>query len=230
MSVITPWIRSYNYQEDYFRTLYEIYSEHYIACYPVTYYSLDVDNTIWDSEKANAGSYEKGGVGELSGVKWKRIQFLPVFGVENVSMQQESNERGGMTFRDGASTQILFPSVYGLKPLEGDVVDLSFGYKNSSVSQHKMLFTINNINQAHMGDFFQVYQCQLKMAPFNKESIEKQLSSYWAFYEHEKTIVPLTNFRRLMNLQQNSVGLTNICNRTLFDKQSGFYLLSSDGE
>lgn len=220
---ITPWIRSYNYQEDYFRTLYEIYSEHYIACYPVTYYSLDVDSTIWDKEKINAGSYEKGGVGELSGVKWKKIQLLPVFGLEQVNMNQSSDEKGGMTYKDGASTQVLFPSVYGLKPLEGDVVDLSFGYKTPAIN-NKMLFTVNNINQSHMGDFFQIYQCQLKMAPFNREDVEKQISTDWAFYEHEKTIVPLTNFRRLMKLQQLSVDLATTFNRELFDKQTGLYL------
>lgn len=217
-----PFLRSYNYIEDYFRTLYEIYSKEYTAAYPVTYFSTDLTSSVWDTDQLNAGAYEKGGVGELSGVKWKRIQMLPVFGVESVQMNQESGEKGGMSFREGASTQIVFPSLYGLTPLEGDVVDLSFGYKTSTMKT-KMLFTVNNINPAHQGDFFEIYQLQLKMAPFTREELEKQVSSDYMFYELEQAILPLPNVRRLLKLQENSVTLTNQANR-LFNNQTGFYL------
>ena len=219
---ITPWVRKFNYIEDYFRVLFEIYSEHYIASYPTTYFSKDMETSVLDTENLNAGSYEKGGVGELSGIRWKRIQMLPVFGVETVQMTQDSGEKGGMTFRDGASTQVVFPSLYGLLPLEGDVVDLSFGYKTSAVNT-KMLFTVNNINMAHQGDFFQIYQLQLKMAPFTKEELGKQISEDWMFYEFTKTILPLTNVRRLLKLQENSINLTTQLNN-LYDRQTGFYL------
>lgn len=222
MSNILPWLRSYNYIEDFFRTLYEIYAKHHVPSYPVTYYSTDTTSTVWDADQLNGGAYEKGGVGELSGVKWKKILMLPVFGIETVQMLQESGEKGGMTFRDGASTQVVFPSLYGLIPVEGDVVDLSFGYKTSTVNT-KMLYTVNNINMAHQGDFFQIYQLQLKMAPFTLEELEKQISSYYMFYEHEKTILPLYNTRRLLSLQEMSVNLTNQVN-AFFNRQTGFYL------
>ena len=168
------------------------------------------------------GSYEKGGVGELSGVVWKKIFMLPVFGVETVQMNQSSGEQGGMVFHENAQTQIVFPSLYGLKPLEGDVVDLSFGYKTETVNT-KMLFTVNNINLAHQGDFFQIYQLRLSMANFTKEEIDKQISEQWMFYEHEKKILPITNVRRLLKLQKKSVDLTKKLN-CLFDSQTGFYL------
>ena len=217
-----PWLRSFNYIEDYFRTLYQIYAEHYVASYPVTYYSTDMDNSVVEKENLNAGSYEKGGVGELSGMKWKKIRMLPVFGVNTVQMQQETGEKGGMTFRDGSSTQVVFPSLYGLIPIEGDVVDLSFGYRTPTVNT-KMLFTVNNINPAHQGDFFQIYQLQLKMAGFSREELDKQVSSDWMFYEHEHQIVPLANGYRLLRLQERSVNMSTVANR-VFDKQSGFYL------
>ena len=222
MLTIHPWLRAYNYIEDFFRTLYELYSKHYVPSYPVTYYSTDIANCIWDSEQLNAGSYEKGGVGELSGIKWAKIQMLPVWGVEPVQMLQDSNEKGGMTFREGASTQIIFPSLYGLIPNEGDVVDLSFGYRTPTVKM-KMLYTVNNINMGHQGDFFQIYQLQLKMAPFTVDELEKQVSSYFMFYDHEKEILPLYNARRLLSLQEMSVNLTNQIN-SLYDRQTGFYL------
>jgi len=220
--MITPWTRTFQYIEDFYRTLYEIYAEHYVAAYPITYYSTDHENTVWDSQNLNAGTYEKGGVGPLSGQKWRRIQMLPVFGVETVQMLQESGEKGGMTFRDGASTQIVFPSLYGLLPVEQDVVDLSAGYKTMAI-KNKMLFQVNNINPAHQNDFFTIFQCQLKMAPFTKDDLEKQISSEWLFYEFSKEILPLENARRLLKLQELSVATTEVTNN-LFDKQTSFYL------
>ena len=220
--MITPWIRSFNYIEDFYSTLYEIYAEQYVASYPVTYYSLDMENSVLDKEVLDGGSYEKDGVGALSGALWKKIQMLPVFGVEQVSMNQESGDKGGMTFKEGATTQIVFPSLYGLLPLEGDIVDMSFGYKTQAI-KNKMLFVVGNVNPVHQNDTFQIYQCRLKMANFNLENVEKQISSNWMFYEHEKSILPLNNVRRLLSLLDRTETLYQTAN-DLFDTQCGFYL------
>jgi hypothetical protein len=223
MAIIYPWLRSFNYIEDFFRTLYDIYSSHYVPSYPVTYYSTDMDNSVMDNEGLMAGSYEKGGIGELSGMKWSKIMMLPVWGVENVQMTQESSEKGGMTFKEGASTQIFFPSTYSLKPLEGDIVNLSFGYRDP-IEPVKMLFTVNNINMAHQSDFFQIYQLQLKMATFTLDSLEKQISKTYMFYDHEKKILPLANTKQLLKLQDMACVSSNNIRLNIFDRQTGFYL------
>jgi len=216
-----PFLRRYQYIEDYFYTVHQLYADRYVPSYPVTYYSLDTENTVWDDDQIHGGSYEKLGVGELSGVVWKKIQMLPVFGVEPISFNPETGERGGITLRDSATTQIVFTSLYGLVPLEGDVVDLSFGYTKDNITM-KMLYTVNNINLAHQNEYLQIYQLQLRMAPFNVDELEKQISSDWMFYEHEQTILPLENANLLLKLQENSTDLVTGANQ-LFDK-SGFYL------
>lgn len=218
-----PFLRKYNYIEDYFHTVYQLYAEEYINAYPVTYYSLDVDQSIWDDEEMMAGSYEKQGIGELSGVKWKKIIMFPVFGIDQVQPQQATDERGGMTYHDSMTTQIIFPSLYGLIPLENDVVDLSFGIDHPGVNQ-KTLYTIGNINLSHSGDYFQIYQCRMKVSPFTKDSIERQVSTSWMFYEHDKIIVPLEKGQMLTKLQQESSELSSILNSEIFDRQCSFYL------
>jgi len=219
-----PCIRKYNYIEDYFHTVYELYAEEYVSAYPVTYYSINKEDTIWENEHINGGSYEKQGVGEWSGVKWRKIIMMPVFGVEQLNMTQTSDERGGMTFQDGMTTQIIFPSLYGLTPVENDIVDLSFGIKHPAKNQ-KGLFTIGNINISHQGDYFQIYQCRMRVSPFKKPDLEKQVNEDWMFYEHDKIIVPLEKGLMLTKLQMKSVELTDTINSSVFDSQSSFYLI-----
>jgi hypothetical protein len=219
-----PFIRKYNYIEDYFHTVYKLYAEEYVSAYPVTYYSINKESTIWDDDLINGGSYEKQGVGEWSGMKWRKIIMLPVFGVEQVNMNQTSDERGGMTFAEGMSTQIIFPSLYGLKPIENDVVDMSFGIDHPAKNQ-KNLYTITNINISHQGDYFQIYQCRLKVSPFKKPDLEKQVDEDWMFYEHNKIIVPLEKGLLLTQLQVKSVEITNMYNKDIFDNQSSFCLI-----
>jgi hypothetical protein len=218
---ITPWLRRLNYIEDYFAHVYDLYADAYVQAYPVTYYSTDTTNTVWDDNNMMGGTYEKQGVGEFSGQLWRKIQMFPVFGVEQVQPNESSDEQGGLAYNQ-LGTQIVFPSLYGIIPLEGDVVDMSFGYKMTA-ARMKFLYTVSNINLAHQSDFFQIYQCQLRMSPFNVGDLERQVSTDWMFYEHEKMIVPLENAQLLLKLQEASRTTTEKLNQ-LFDEHSGFYL------
>lgn len=222
-SISLPFLRRYNYIEDYFETLHRLYSQEYIASYPVTYYSFDMDNSILEDTNLIAGSYEKSQVGELSGAKWNKIYLFPVHGIEQVQPTSDSGEKGGITFRESITTQIVYPSTYGLKPLENDIVDLSFGYKSSS-EKIKFLYTVVNFDLAHEGDQFQIYRCRLRPAPFDRTEIDKQISREWMFYEHERSILPIENSQILLNIQQRSINLMDEVSR-LFDNKSGFYLL-----
>jgi len=216
---INPWIRRYNYISDYFWNVYRYYVETYNA-FPVTYYSTDHENTIWEDEYLNAGTYENRGVGELSGQLWKRIHMLPVFALDPMVPTQESSERG-VQYEESMRTKIAFPSIYGLRPFEDDAVDLSFGFKNPGYNS-KQIFTINKVDHSHIGDYLQFYTCQLKVANYTKDMIEKQISTDWLFYEHEKTILPVDNAKLLLLLQENSLKITDQINDN-FNK-TGFYL------
>jgi len=214
-----PWIRRYNYIEDYFYTAYQLYVDLYHA-YPVTYYSLDYENSILDDEKLLAGNYEKIGVGEYSGIKWKKINLVPVFGVEQIQPTQNSGEKG-MTYHESMYSGIAIPSIYGLKPCEWDIVDLNLGFKSSAI-KISPLFTVGNINLAHQSDYFNIYQCRLSVAPFSKVDLEKQLSTHYTFIEHEKRIFPSNISDILLSLYERFNNVSNNLNN-LFDNKVGVF-------
>lgn len=217
-----PWLRRTNYINDYFWTIYNYYSQNYTK-YPVTYYSIDRDNTIWDDEKLNAGSYERLGIGDLSGVKFKKIYFLPVYGVEQVQPQQDSGEQG-LTFKESIVTNILIPSTIGIKPLENDFVNLNFGFDTETINEN--MYVVTNLNLAHHGQFFNIWQCNLRTASGNKAAdIDKQVTSYWKYLEFTKQIHPIENANLLLNLQQKCSKITENINNISMDKKTGFFLL-----
>jgi len=218
-----PWLREYNYIQDYFTTAYSIYEKLYPA-YPATYYSFDMDNSVLENTKLYAGTYEKIGVGTLSGAVWKKMELLPVSSIEEVQPVTESNEYGMSTF-ESMPTQLTFPSTYGLKPLEWDVVDLNYGFKTKSIKL-RPLFVVTQVNMAHMGDFYQLYQCRLQVAPFTRDMLEKQISSYWKFDNHEKRLFLLENANFLLNMQTRAESLSARL-KVLFNNKLGFYTRSS---
>jgi len=221
--MLTPWIRSFNYIEDYFRTLYELYSGAYIASYPVTYYSINQKQTVWENDQLLTGSYEKVGVGSLSGVKWNSIHMFPVFAIESATPTTEQGEKG-IQYYTNLNIQLSFPSIYGLIPIENDLVDLSFGYKVSSIDL-KMLYIITSVQVAHVGDIFQMYRLSIKSAPITKDMLDKQIADRYYFYDYNKKIIPYSNTKRLLNMQLKYSELVEDINYNIFNPETGLYLI-----
>lgn len=224
MSNFRPWIRRYNYIEDYFYSVYEYYIRNYPS-FPISYYSFDFENSIYDEKYLLGGSYEKLGVGELSGIKWKKILAVPVFGTQQVSPTQDSGENGGMNSQDSMMTSILIPQVYGIKPVESDFIDLNFGFKTSNNDYNKALYVVTNVNLAHHGDYLNLYYLSLQVAPLLKPDLENQISSYWSFYEPTKEILRLSNVNLLNKITTRGEGVCENL-KNIFDKKINFYLES----
>jgi hypothetical protein len=214
------WIRDFNYIQDYFNTSYEYYSSVYSA-YPVHYYSLDISNTVWESENLMAGSYEKGGVGELSGVQWKKILFLPVYGVETIQPTINNSEKG-QTYHDSLSSNITFPEGYGLRPMEGDIIDLNIGL-TETVPHDKPLFIVTSVNLAHPGTEKQLWQCRIKVVGFGSSQLDKQVNQYYMFIPSNNKIIRLDQANFISNVNSKITDVVNVLNQS-FDN-SGFYLL-----
>lgn len=217
---IFNYVKEYNYISDYFTTVYNYYV-HAHKSFPVTFYDIDKPNTIWDNENFDStsgatglrgGSYESGDVGELSGVLFKKIMLLPVHQLDQINPQFETGDRG-YTAHDSLVTTFTIPKIYGLNPHAKCVVDLNFGLNNT---EDKVLYQVTNVATAHFGSVLQVWKCDCRVAPFNKEDIEQQLSSIWTFYEPTKQIIPSTYASLLVKLmtRANNVS-TNI--RELYD-------------
>ena len=214
------WIRDYNYLQDFYFTQYQYYNTAYRA-FPVTYYSMDRENSIWEDEALMAGSYEKLGVGDWSGVKWKKILYLPVYGIQQVQPNVDNGEKG-QNYSQSMTTEMSFPQSYGLNPIEGDVVDINFGLDSSSLNISP-LFVVTNKNLSHHGNTDQIFQCKLSVAPFNIVQIDNQISAYYIFISSDNKIYPLENGTVILRLEQRMKSLAD-SSTNLYDNSSGFYL------
>lgn len=221
MSNFQPWVRRYNYISDFFNTTYEIYVKNYPA-FPVNYYRFNTEESVYDESELGGGSYEKLGVGEDSGYVWDKILMLPVFGLEQVYMQQDSAEMGGMNYRESMISVMNIPDIYGFRPVENDIIDISFGMKNTK-NHNRALYVISNVNPAHFGEELQIYRCDIKAAPFDRSDIEKQIFKYYMFYDPIKEILPITNATLLNKITARSE-IINSNLSELFNSQTNFYL------
>lgn len=219
-SYFQNYIRKHNYSSDYFHVAYERYVSTYPA-FPINYYAVDTNNTIWEDDKFRGGSYEKTDVGELSGKKFKKIYELPIFQLSSIQPSMDSGDMG-ITTRNSLQGTFLIPQIYGLKPTMHDVVDLNFSFKNNG-SPSKVLYIISNVEFAHHGDEFNIFKCEIQVAHFEKTDIEKQLSELWRFYEPSKSILPLTNTSILYKMISRSEQVSTNLN-TMFHKSTSFYL------
>jgi len=224
MGLSQPWMRNYNYLSDYFYTLYRYYQEAN-RTYPISYYSIDRDNTIWDNIKIMGGAYEKAGVGELSGVVWKKIMMFPVFSSEQITPESNSDEKG-LTLYDSLSSSIAFPASYGLKPMEGDAVDLNYAFAYDTPKINP-IFVVTSVDSSHHGVYHQIYKCTLKIAPFDISEIEQQISSIYLFMESLTKIVDINKAKLLIKLEQKAGELSTRLNTSLFNNSTGFYLVNS---
>lgn len=197
-----PYIRKYNYISDFYSTVYDIYTNVYQA-YPISYYSVDWEYSKDQvDKKLMAASYEKMGIGPLSGIRWKKIQMLPVYNIEQIQPSYTADERG-LTMMDTEMTSISFPTSYGIKPVEWDVVHFSQAFMNRDIDL-KPLFVVKNVELATFGDLT-LYKLMLKVAPYNLADLEEsQISERLMFLEFTKQIYDTSTAEILLKMQQRS--------------------------
>ena len=219
-NTIQPWLRKYQYIQDYYLTLYNIYTEEYPG-YPITLYVVDWENSIYD-RNLMGGSYKKMGVGELSGIKWKKILLVPVYAVEQIQPENTADEKG-VTMIESERTSCVLPSTYGVVPGEWDIVHFSQNFMYPHKPQDiEPLFVVNNVNLATYGNLTH-YQMRLKVAPFKRDELEKQVTTYHMFLEFTHKIHDIDTSAFLLKLQNKHSLLSNRIKK-LFHDPTGLYL------
>jgi hypothetical protein len=164
-------------------------------------------------------------VREITISKVEFSEHLNDFFVDQINPQFNANEKG-YTLEDTLRTQVVFPSIYGLRPSPDDRIDLSFAFSNND-KPFKHIYAVNNINPVHVGEYFTLWQIQLEIEKSGGD-IEKQISSYWSFFDFEKKILPLDNVNVLTRIQQRTSEIVNHTNENNFDRQSGLFLENSN--
>jgi len=205
-----------DYFTDYWRTLYDFYSKHGQA-YLVTYYHLDTVQTVWDNIDLMGGYYEK--IGQLSGVKWKKILTLPVYFIEETDTIFDAQEAG--VINEGG-TGFVIPSSYGIEPRHNDMIKLYENYLREDDNYE--IYCVSGIQKQSTGDKT-YYKCRCKVEQSRLSSeIDLQVSETLVFYDYDKKIHQVSEtvgMTRLLTKNETIRGRLN----SLFDQNSGLYFV-----
>lgn len=213
-----PWIRRMNYIQDWYSTQNEMYAKEAPA-YPVDYYSLDLEKSVYDKELMG-GSYEKYGVGQLSGMVWKKIQLLPVYYVEQIQPMYNADEKG-LTLKDSELSGLVIPSIYGIKPTEWDFIHFSQKFMFDA-SDFTPIFVMKNLELSTYGSV-NYYKVTLKVTDSQTlPLLNQQLSGIYMFLEFTKRIHEIQTASLLLKLQNKHENLSKKLER--FFHSIGIYL------
>jgi len=210
--------RIYDYIHEYQKLVYDFYSKDVVA-FLTTYYHIDAEATVWEDEHVFGGSYDR--VGELSGVRWNKILLLPVYYIEDVSTVFDGQEKGYV--KEG-ETRFVIPSTYNFTPLPNDKIKMEQAYLRP-VNDTYPVFNVSGVEKSVNADrTFWKLKVEVEQSVTEKNLDAQVLDSY-VFYEYDKKIHELEDAQYLTQLLQKNETLRNRCKKTLFDSNSGFYLV-----
>lgn len=209
--------RIFDYYYEFWKTIYQVYARHGIA-YKVTYYRLDIDQTIWDDDTMFNGPYEL--IGEYSGVKWNKILFLPIYFISEMMSQWEAKPEGWV---NPGEIDITIPSDYGFIPLVGDVIKLDETTIDTD-RDNNPIFIISGIKkQTHQNLAYWQVHCNIRESK-STEDLDLQVDKTLVFYDYDKKIHTLDDSIALTRiLNKNQILRDNL--KLLYDHNSGLYFM-----
>lgn len=216
MSDIQNYQRLYEYVHEYQNLLYDYYSKHVVR-YLVTYYNLNVEETVWEDEDVFAGSYEQ--VGDLTGIKRNKILLLPVYYPEEITTAFDAEEIG---YNKNTETTIVIPSTYDFKPYPHDIIKLEQDYLKPTNNTHP-LYEVTGV-EIHPNTDRRYWR--LKCQVFQSEtlsSVDEQVVETYSFVEYDKQIHTLSDAQFISRLLYKDSLLAKTLKDTLFDNRVGFY-------
>jgi len=216
LDTIQKYERVYEYISDYHKLLYDFYSKHAVS-FLVTYYHLNVDETIWDDNKLLGGAYED--FGSLTGVMYDKILLLPVYFMEDVATAFDGQEIGYV--KEG-NTSLTIPSTYGFTPYPGDIIKFDQTFLKQTNDTYP-LFRIEGVEKSVNTDFtfwkLIAHQYQSRTTA-NIE--ERQLNRVLTFLDYDKKIHLLNDSTYITRLLIKNENLRSTL-KDLYDDNSGLY-------
>lgn len=210
------WYHINEYPVDYFELLYQYYA----ACgmqVPVTYYNLDMPNSVQDCEMLMGGTYEE--MGNLSGYVWKKILMLPVYNFEQVNFTLNADE-SGVGFHNKTST-VWIPTVYEFQPMIHDyIIYDQIQWRQDPFQADIPMYRVVNMEKASNANI-SFWRLTLQGASKIKEQIENQLSGNFTFVDYEKKIYRTSD---AINLTKQRMKNGNLMVNKFFKEQIGLYV------
>lgn len=209
------WYLNYQYPLDYFELLYNYYSAAGNRT-PLTYYHLDLSNSVCDKTILAGGSYQR--FGELSGRRWKKINMLPVYNIEQVQLALTSDESGN---NFNSNTSFFLPTIYQIQPHVHDfMIYEQIKERDDPYTAYTPMYEVNNVEKTSQAKLT-FWKVQLEVSGNIKDQIEKQLSGNYTFVEYEKQIYPTSD---AIFLQKMIVKNSKLNINSFFSDKCGLYL------
>lgn len=216
MEYMQNYQRLYQYVHEYQHLLYDYYSKSVVR-YLVTYYNLNVGDTIWEDEDVFGGAYEQ--TGDLTGIKRDKILLLPVYFPDEITTTFDGEEIG---YNKNTETTIVIPSSYGFKPYPHDMIKLEQEYLQPSNNTYP-LYQVTGV-EIHPNTDRRYWK--LKCVVFESETLESvdaQVVDTYSFVEYDKQIHTLSDAQFISRLLYKDSLLKPILKDVLFDDRVGFY-------
>lgn len=212
---IQNYQRIYDYIHEYQNLVYNYYSKHVVA-FLVTYYNLNVCDTIWEDEDIMGGAYEQ--VGDLSGIRRNKILMLPLYYSEEISTLFDAQDIGYIKENE---TSFVMPSSYNFKPYPNDIIKLEQEFL-SPQANNVPLFIVTGV-EIHPNTEKRFWKIRCKIFQSEKlESVEVQVENVYSFVEYDKKIHTLEDSQFIAKLlYKHSLLKENL--RNLYDRRCGYY-------
>ena len=182
------WFNINQYPLDYYEFLYQYYSAFGVRT-PVTYYSLDLSNSVYDGDLLDGGTYEQ--MGNLSGLLWKKINMLPVYQLEQLNFAMNADESG--VYYPNLATSFYLPASYELRPRVHDfMVYEQISERDDPFKASLPMYEVVNVEKATSADVT-FWKVVLNNTSRSKRDIEDQLSGNFTFVDFEKQIYPTSD-------------------------------------
>lgn len=209
--------RIYDYAREYFQTIYTVYARHGTA-FQITYYKINQDETIWDNEKMMNGPYEW--VGDLSGVRFDKILYLPIYWITEINNVFEAQDIGLVNEDD---FDFVMPSEYKIDPIEGELIKLDQTVIDTTNDDYPLYKLSGKKKQTHQDLCY--WQCHANVFQSTTETeVEKQVVNTYAFYDYTKKIYMLDDTISMTNLLSKNDTIRQRLNN-LYDRNSGYYFI-----
>lgn len=212
---IQNYQRIYDYIHEYQNLVYDYYSKHVVA-FLVTYYNINVCETVWEDEDLLGGAYEQ--TGEYSGIKRNKILTLPVFYSEEINTAFDAQEVGYVKENE---TSFVIPSSYGFTPYPNDVIKLEQEFLNPTNDTYP-LFIVTGV-EIHPNTQRRFWKIKCKtFQSTDLTEVEAQVEATYSFVEYTKKIHTLEHSQFLARLlYKHSILKPNL--EDLYDSRCGFY-------
>lgn len=209
------WLRIQEFATQYQKFVYKVYSVHGQS-YPCTYFNLDLPNSIYDGTVLDAGTYTK--TGKLSGLKWRKILYLPAYFIEQIQPSFEADEEG-YTKKNQVSA-FSIPTEYNFQPSPTDFVKFEQDFLQSENNTHP-LYQVTNIEKATNTEKT-FWKLSLRVDFHREFDIDNHLSQVCIFFDYNKKTYEAEPGSFLFRLLDKNRNLNSIKN--YFKDLSGLYL------